>query len=225
MWRLTIIVAALGLLVHPMTGSAAVIPLMISGTAGSGFFGSQLPPLGWPFDVRGWVLTASGDQTDFAPTGDIIGGQRHTAFIRGLGTPALAHGIDDESRVGWLTYYAHGGQATWSVEYGNGGDLDANMVYAARTMFSVEIPYKNIADAVPLSITVTSDRGTQTEATQTVTEDIVGTVDAEYGPGFPLNMNPMVVKFPYSAFDGIDFSDVDYIRLRFDAGGPALVAW
>ena len=55
---------------------------------------------------------------------------------------------------------------------------------------------------VPCTITVTSGAGTGSEATASMTLDLV---------------NEDVYTYPFSAFTGVDFTDVDYITYNFDA--------
>lgn len=175
------------------------------------------------YDGPPWTLLDSGTQTDFGPANRIIGGQRDTAFTVVAGTPSLTHGIDPEGG-GWIDYWSseHGGQATWCLEYGTGGDLNANMLYDVRDLFSVKIYYKNIPDPVPLTVTVISNRGTPNETTRTLTKDITWVGGAFLFDRFPdLNLFE-IAEFPYSEFEGLDFSDVDYLKFSFDGSDPSL---
>jgi len=62
---------------------------------------------------------------------------------------------------------------------------------------------------VPVTITVTSGRGTPAETTRSVTQSIV--------------LNATVYLFPFAAFSGVDFTDVDRLVYKLDASAVSAV--
>jgi hypothetical protein len=160
-----------------------------------------------------FTLSATGTHMgyDEPPLGEIVGGQRDTTFTVTAGTPWL----QCQYQGGRLVYRSsdNGGQAWWSLEYGLVTDLDLDLANVLREQISVEVAYKNIPDAVPLEITMISERGTQNEKISSKTKDITGVVK--------LNEDVTYV-FLFSEFGGLNFRDVDYLKFTFNASDSSL---
>lgn len=178
-----------------------------------------------------WTLNASGSKTDLdagPPYLHILGGQRDSTLAVADGSPTLQHDVlsPDRADDGVMHYRAHGGHATWSLEYsGTGGQLNADLLEESREVFVVGFWYKSIPDAVPMTVTVTSGKGTSDEATDSVTVDVVGTVGPDPVPEPHPHGTAMGVEVLYKDFTGIDFTDVDVVKFAFDCTGstPDLV--
>lgn len=186
MMRLVIVFATLGMLTMPVMGAVVVIDDFRAGT---------------------FALYGTGTNTGFGDTIDIIGGQRDTTFTVTAGTASL-------DCVGGIHYTSgeNGGQAWWSLEYGLNANLDADLTAVGREMISVDVAYKNIPDSVPLTITITSEKGTLNEHESSVSKDITGVV----------NSGIVTYVFPFSEFEGVNFRDVDYLKFAFDCTSPSL---
>jgi hypothetical protein len=180
-----------------------------------------------------WTLTASGSQTDL-DTGplpyDILGGQRYSTLTVADGSPTLQHDVCTIHDYYSMDYRAGGGHATWSLEYsGTGGQLNADLLEESREVFVVWFSYKSIPDAIPMTVTVTSGKGTLYEATDSVTVDLVGTAlpDLAPCPHTGSETLPVEVLVWYEDFTGVDFTDVDVVKFTFDCTGstPDLALW
>ncbi|MCX5648612.1 MAG: PEP-CTERM sorting domain-containing protein [Planctomycetota bacterium] len=201
--RASVLVTILGMLAFPVTVCADLESRILIDNLQSG---------------PDWTLTASGSKTDL-DTGplpyDILGGQRYSTLTVADGSPTLQHPCH------LIDYQAHGGHATWSLEYsGTGGQLNADLLEESREVFVVIVNHKNIPDAVPMTVTVTSGKGTSDEATDSVTVDVVGTVlGTLLGCGHFGGGDGMEVRVLYEDFTGIDFTDVDFVKFTFDCTG------
>ena len=165
-----------------------------------------------------WILSNSVTQTDsgMLPE-DVIGGERYTTFTVTSGAPTLAHISDPTCGIEYASG-TDGGLATWSLEYGRANNLNVDLVTAERSVFTLDIRTKNIDNAVPLTVTVTSHEGELDESTWSVTTDIIGVATNTAGSNLYL-----VVQLPYSDFGtNVDFSDVDYLKFAFDCSDPSL---
>ncbi|MBD3179531.1 MAG: hypothetical protein GF417_07890 [Candidatus Latescibacteria bacterium] len=104
-----------------------------------------------------------------------------------------------------------GASAVLELEYGLSVDLNANFLVIDATMFYVSVLSGDMYAGprpVPCTITVTSGRGTPEEATASHTIDLI---------------NEGIYSFFFSAFGGVDFTDVDYIKYTFDASSVTSV--
>ncbi len=98
-----------------------------------------------------------------------------------------------------------GASAILELVYGGSGGLNADLTVGGATALVVDVVSGDMYAGprpVPCTITVTSGAGTGSEATASMTLDLV---------------NEDVYTYPFSAFTGVDFTDVDYITYNFDA--------
>jgi hypothetical protein len=142
--------------------------------------------------------TVSGIQYD--ATGlHIIGGQRDVVLEKrsGSGTQPYCNvmAIDYNGVFGWSTYNSNFNcNASWTTTYGTGADLDANLTVGGATAILVDLVSGDMYSGprpIPMTITIFSGGGSAAFTRQLVNE---GTYD-----------------FPFSAFSGVDFTDVDRI--------------
>jgi hypothetical protein len=112
-------------------------------------------------------------------------------------------------------------RALWKMEYGKNADLNADLLSGNGTKFEIEIqgdlygggaktlcsnpdPVNGCPRPVPCTITLISGKGTPQSATASVTQNLI-TMNGE---------DPYINTFNYSAFTGINFSDIDYIKVE-----------
>jgi hypothetical protein len=112
-------------------------------------------------------------------------------------------------------------RALWKMEYGKNADLNADLLSGDGTKFEIEIqgdlygggaktlcsnpdPVNGCPRPVPCTITLISGKGTPQSATASVTQNLI-TMNGE---------DPYINTFNYSAFTGINFSDIDYIKVE-----------
>ena len=98
-----------------------------------------------------------------------------------------------------------GNRALWTMEYGKNANLNADLLTEGGTKLQLEISGDLYSGPrpVPCTITLISGKGSLQQATKSVTQDLM-----------TLNDNPIIISFNYSAFTGINFSDVDYIKIE-----------
>ena len=138
--------------------------------------------------------------TQFDPTGlHIIGGRRDVELDKQTGSTTQPYcnvmAIDYNGVFGWSTYNSSFGcNAVWTTTYGGGGDMNADLTIGGATAILVDVISGDMYSGprpVPLTITVYSGAGSSSVTRQLVYED--------------------TYEFPFNAFTGVDFGDVDRI--------------
>jgi hypothetical protein len=153
------------------------------------------------------------------PTGDltnsrvgtnahIIGGRCDITFNRSSGPRSLvnyylvsgslpAEGLySSDVGTGYQVGY-------WRMEYGKNANLNADLSYGASSI-DVQIIDSDMctnSNFVPTTLTVTSGKGTAQEATASKTINI---------------KCDMTYNYKFADFPGVNFADVDYIKIQFD---------
>lgn len=145
--------------------------------------------------------TASGTQYD--PTGlHILGGRRDVTLDKQSGSTTQPYcnvmAIEYNGVLGWSTYNSSFGcNAVWTTVYGGDGDMNADLTIGGATAIMVDVISGDMNSGprpVPLTITVFSSTGTASVTRQLVLED--------------------TYEFPFNAFTGVDFADVDRIEIE-----------
>ena len=98
-----------------------------------------------------------------------------------------------------------GCRALWTMEYGKNANINANLLAVGGTKIQIEVKGDLYSGPrpVPCTITLISGKGSSQQATAIVTQNLI-----------TLNNDPNIISFNYSAFTGINFSDVDYIKVE-----------
>jgi len=142
--------------------------------------------------------TVSGTQYD--PTGlHILGGRRDVVLDKQSGSTTQPYcnimAMDYNGVFGWSTYNSSFGcNAVWTTTYGGGGDLNADLTVGGATAIFVDVISGDMYSGprpIPLTVTVYSGTGSASVTRQLVYEE--------------------TYEFPFSAFTGVDFTDVDRI--------------
>jgi hypothetical protein len=159
----------------------------------------------------------------------IIGGRCDITFDKRAGSssnPSLGYSIggtyDNIYYPPCASYNSFfSSRALWKMEYGKNADLNANLLSGNGTKFEIEVqgdlygggaktlcsnpdPVNGCPRPVPCTITLISGKGTPQSATASVTQNLI-TMNGE---------DPYINTFNYSAFTGINFSDIDYIKVE-----------
>ena len=144
----------------------------------------------------------------------IIGGRCDITFDKRAGNrsnPALGYFIggtyDNIYYPPYASYNSYfGSRALWNMEYGKNADLNANLLSANGTKFEIEVSGDLYSGPrpVPCTITLISGKGSPQQATASVTQNLTTTA----------SQNPNIISFNYSTFTGINFSDVDNIKVE-----------
>ena len=100
----------------------------------------------------------------------------------------------------------YGCRALWTMEYGKNANLNADLLTGSGTKIQLEILGDlNVGPRpVPCTISLISGKGSPQQATASVTQNLMTSA----------SQNPSIISFNYSAFTGINFSDVDYIKVE-----------
>lgn len=189
-------------------------------------FVDQLPP-NPDLPASGWELIFVGTMCDAGPFGgscppgtivnhlssdhaaqsslpNVLGGGRDALLTR-VGTS----GNSDTGFYEGVMCHNHGpaARSIFDLSYGLEADLNADLTGGAATGLEVFLLDGDLDDSipprpVPVTITVTSRRGTPQEATASVTLSILNDATS--------------TLFLFSAFAGVDFTDVDRLVYRFD---------
>jgi hypothetical protein len=110
----------------------------------------------------------------------------------------------------------------WTLEYGKSVDLNANLTCAGTDRIKIDFDGDMYGGGglgtcsnpdtvygcprpVPVTMTLISKKGTPQQATASKTINLVNPIQT-----------PATAYFIFSDFSGIDFTDVDYIALKFD---------
>jgi hypothetical protein len=144
----------------------------------------------------------------------IIGGQCDITFDKRTGTTSAPSVCFVSAGCNPPTYcwpangqYASGSytqKAVWGMEYGKQANLNADFIKGGGTSIRIEVSGDIYLSPVPCTITLISGKGTPQEATKSVTQNLT-----------TLNGNDSnIITFFYSAFTGINFADVDYIKVE-----------
>jgi hypothetical protein len=160
--------------------------------------GSACPP--------GTFVTHTGsDATSQTGLAGVIGGERDAEIVQTAGTANVVV-------VQGLLCHNHNSGASSEVflDYGSTQDMNADLTIGLATAIEVEVTGDMYAGPrpVPLTITVTSARGTGSEATASSTQSLI---------------NDGVYSFAFTDFTGVDFTDVDAISLHLDASAVSAV--
>lgn len=130
----------------------------------------------------------------------VLGGERYAEITYVAGT------ADASVWGGYLTHnHNAGAKSVLEVKYGMSVDLNADLTLFEATRLEINVMDGDMFAGprpVPCTITVTSGRGTPAQATASKTLSLV---------------NTGVYPYPFTAFPGVDFTDVDMITVRFDS--------
>lgn len=138
--------------------------------------------------------------TQYDPTGlHILGGRRDVVLDKQSGSTTQPYcnvmAIEYNGIFGWSTYNSSFGcNAIWTTTYGGGGDLNADLTLGGATAIMVDVISGDMYSGprpVPLTVTVYSGAGSASVTRNLVYED--------------------TYEFPFNAFTGVDFDDVDRI--------------
>lgn len=163
--------------------------------------GSACPP----GNIVNHLVDDSAYQTGLS---EVIGGERYALITYVTGT--ANSGIWAEGNMLTFNHNA-GASAILELEYGMTVNLDANFEAIDATMFNVNVTSGDMYSGprpVPCTITVTSGRDTPEEATASQTINLV---------------DEQIYSFPFTGFDGVDFTDIDNIKYTFDASSVTSV--
>jgi len=156
-----------------------------------------------------WAGTLGGSsqwQDDAAQSGlsGVLGGRRNSTVMASTLSNSYflsSTQANNQYALGYATGVGSSGQ--FLLEYGADVDLNANLVSDGSVGFELQID-GDMDDSipvrpVPMTFTVASNGGAiQQSATVTVVQD-------------------GLYQIPFSSFPGVDFADVDYISVEFDA--------
>jgi hypothetical protein len=144
----------------------------------------------------------------------IIGGRCDITFDKRAGNrsnPALGYftggTYDNIYYPPYASYNSYfGSRALWNMEYGKNADLNANLLSDNGTKFEIEVSGDLYSGPrpVPCTITLISGKGSPQQATASVTQNLTTTAI----------QNPNIISFNYSTFAGINFSDIDNIKVE-----------
>jgi hypothetical protein len=110
----------------------------------------------------------------------------------------------------------------WTLEYGKSADLNKNLTCTGVNAIKIDFdgdmygggsasscsnpdPVYGCPRPVPVTMAIISKKGTPQQATASKTINLVNPIQT-----------PATASFNFSDFPGIDFTDVDYIKLKFD---------
>ena len=130
----------------------------------------------------------------------VLGGERRAEITYVVGT------ANADIFNGFMAHnHNAGAKSILELKYGMTVDLNANLTLFEGTRLEINVVDGDMFAGprpVPCTITVTSRRGTPAQATASKTLSLV---------------NPGVYAYPFTAFPGVDFTDVDMITVRFDS--------
>ena len=145
--------------------------------------------------------------TRTGPTANIMGGTCNITFNRSTGNSSVSYYV-----TGAPPYYAEYSSAYtanevgyWRMEYGKSANLNADLSYGASAI-QVDIVNSDMCfsgtdtRSIPTTLTVTSGKETTpVTASKTINIKCDGTYNFNFGD-----------------FTGVNFADVDYIKIQFD---------
>ena len=146
------------------------------------------------------------DSADQGGLAGVLGGNRYAQINHVAGTA----NSNIVPTYGFTYNHNAGASSLLDLDYGRTVDLSADLTVNAATGFEISVAGDMYAGPrpIPCTFTVTSGRGTGSEATASLTQDLVA--DGAY-------------TFPFASFAGVDFTDVDRIQVRFDASAVSAV--
>ncbi|WP_437590256.1 hypothetical protein [Sorangium sp. So ce1000] len=161
-----------------------------------------------------WTGTENGgarwqDHASQSGLSGVIGGARDTTLMASTVGNLVTLSSTQASGKRALSYATgYGGSGRLLLEYGADRDLNANLSGDGSVAFELEIA-GDMDDALPhrpvaLTVTVASGGAPPRAAHATLTED-------------------GVYQIPFASFPGVNFADVDYVSLDFDASQVSAV--
>ncbi len=173
----------------------------------------DLPGSGQPILFVGTVWDPSGSfvshmSSDVASQSGLPGvleGDRYVDlhYVNGTASAVILNGLSYSNDAG--------GRSTLYLLYGMANDLNADLTVYAGTQLEIQVVEGDMYAGprpLPCTITVTSHRGTPQEATASVSRDLISNG---------------LYAYPFTSFTGVDFTDVDMIRVVFDASQVSAV--
>jgi len=173
----------------------------------------DLPGSGWQILFVGTVWDPVGqyvthpvsDAASQSSLPGVLAGDRHVEiyYVSGTASASVLNGLFFNNDVG--------GRSTLELYYGMNEDLNADLTVYAGTQLEINVLDGDMSSGprpLPCTVTVTSCKGTPQEATASVTLDLIGNG---------------VYAYPFTGFPGVDFADVDALRVVVDASQASAV--
>lgn len=162
--------------------------------------GRQILFVGTVYDPLGsFVSHLASDAVSQTGLPGVLGGERYVRLdhVCGAASAIILNGL-------WFSNDA-ACRSILELHYGMTNDLDADLTVYAGTRLEINVVDGDMYAGprpLPCTITVTSRRGTPQEATASFSRDLI---------------TNGLYAYPFTSFNGVDFTHVDMIRIVFDA--------